>query len=131
VTDPYIRLFCQARNLMEFVETVARQKAPEEEIAIHLMTSPDEFNIEKQRSYLTAIEGACSGAGMVFTWEFDSTGTLHARHIVTDTGWKISLDRGLDVFQRYDMNDAFSLTNRVQESRPLKAFEVTYLRMKT
>jgi ATP-dependent Lon protease len=27
VTDPYIRLFFQARNLMELLETVARQKA--------------------------------------------------------------------------------------------------------
>jgi ATP-dependent Lon protease len=129
VTDPYIRLFYQARNLMEFVETVARQKEPEEEVAIHLMTSPDGLNVEKQQGFFVAIENACSAAGMVFTWEFDSTGTLHARHIVTDTGWKISLDRGLDVFQRYDMNDAFSLTNRVQEARPLKAFEVTYLRL--
>lgn len=129
VTDPYIRLFYQARNFMEFVETVARRKAPEDEIAIHLITSPDEFNVDKQQSYFTAIESACSAAGMEFSWEFDSTGTLHARHIVTDTGWKISLDRGLDVFQRYDMNDAFSLTNRVQEARPLKAFEVTYLRL--
>ena len=99
---------------------------PEDEITIHLVTSPDEQGVDKQQSYLAAIESACSAAGIVFTSEFDSTGTLHARHIVTDTGWKISLDRGLDVFQRFDMNDAFSLTNRVQEARTLKAFEVTY-----
>jgi ATP-dependent Lon protease len=129
VTDPYIRLFYQARNLMELVETVARHKAPEDETAIHLVTSPDSANLDKQQSYFASIEGACSAAGLVFTWEFDGTGTLHARHIVTDTGWKISLDRGLDVFQRYDLNDAFSLTNRVQEARSLKAFEVTYLRL--
>lgn len=56
------------------------------------------------------------------------TGTAHARHIVTDTGWKISLDRGLDIFQPYSMNDAFSLANRLQEHRSIKQFEVTYLR---
>jgi ATP-dependent Lon protease len=67
VTDPYIRLFYQARNLMEFVETVARQKAPEDEITIHLITSPDGFNVDKQQSYFTAIESACTAAGMVFT----------------------------------------------------------------
>jgi ATP-dependent Lon protease len=66
---------------------------------------------------------------MKFTWEFDGTGAIHARHIVTDTGWKISLDRGLDIFQRYEMNDAFGLANRLQEYRPVKAFEVTYLRL--
>ena len=51
-----------------------------------------------------------------------------ARHIITDTDWKILLDRGLDMFQRYEMNDAFALGNRVQQYRPVKAFEVTYLK---
>jgi hypothetical protein len=27
--------------------------------------------------------------------------SLHARSITTDTGWKISLDRGLDIFQPF------------------------------
>ncbi len=54
---------------------------------------------------------------------------LATRHIVTDQGWKISLDRGLDIFQRYEMNDAFALANRMQRYRACKAFEVTYLRV--
>jgi hypothetical protein len=31
LTDPCIRLFFQARNFMEFLETIARQKADEDE----------------------------------------------------------------------------------------------------
>lgn len=62
-------------------------------------------------------------------WEFDGSGNIHARHIVTDTGGKILLDRGLDIFQRYEMNDAFAMENRGQEQRTVKAFEVTYLRV--
>lgn len=27
--------------------------------------------------------------------------TIHLRHIETDTGWKISFDRGLDVYQHF------------------------------
>ena len=42
VTDPYIRMFHQVRNLMEFVEMVAVRKAPEDEVAVHLITCPDE-----------------------------------------------------------------------------------------
>lgn len=38
------------------------------------------------------------------------------------------LDRGLDIFQRYEMNDAFALTNRLQQFRSCKAFEVTFIR---
>ncbi|MEY9593230.1 hypothetical protein ABIA06_005521 [Bradyrhizobium yuanmingense] len=74
------------------------------------------------------METAGAAAGIKFTWEFDATNTIHARHIVSDTGWKISLDRGLDIFQKFEMNDAFSLANRLQIYHQVKAFEVTYLR---
>jgi ATP-dependent Lon protease len=128
ITDPYIRLFYQVRNVMEFVEMVLRAKAPEDQISIELVTCPDEGGIGKQRENLDAIVTACEGTGVTFAWSFDGTGTAHARHIVTDTGWKISLDRGLDIFQQYQMNDAFSLGNRLQEHRALKQFEITYLK---
>ncbi|RVO68345.1 BREX system Lon protease-like protein BrxL [Sinorhizobium meliloti] len=128
VTDPYIRLFYQVRNLMEFIETVVKHKAAEDEVEVHLVTMLDDFKGEQQMTNLTAIETACSAIGVKFTWEFDGTGTIHARHIKTDTGWKISLDRGLDIFQPYEMNDAFSLANRLQQFRGLKTFEITYLR---
>ena len=129
ITDPYIRMFYQVRNLMEFIEMVAKEKAPEDEVAIHLVTSPDEFYPDRQQENLSSVEQASMSAGIQFSWEYDGTGTIHARHIVTDHGWKISLDRGLDIFQRYEMNDAFSLSNRLQEYRGAKAFEVTYLKI--
>ncbi|MCA9933334.1 MAG: BREX system Lon protease-like protein BrxL [Anaerolineales bacterium] len=129
VTDPYIRLFYQARNFMEFLETIVRHKADEDEVAVHLVTIEDEFSGEQQCGYFEQIKMAGQMAGIDFTWEFDPTRTIHARHIVTDHGWKIKLDRGLDVFQRYEMNDAFDFANRVQEKRPLKAFDVTFLRV--
>ena len=128
VTDPYIRMFHQVRNLMEFVEMIAVRKAPEEEVAVRLVTCPDEIYPEKQRANLVAVESACMAAGIKFSWEFDGTNTIHARHIVSDTGWKISLDRGLDIYQKFEMNDAFSLANRLQGYRQVKAFEVTYLK---
>ena len=128
ITDPYIRLFYQVRNVMEFIETVLRLKAPEDQVRIELLTCPDEGGISKQRENLDAIVVACDGTGVTFSWSFDGTGTAHARHIVTDTGWKISLDRGLDIFQHYQMNDAFNLANRLQEQRALKQFEITYIK---
>jgi len=128
VTDPYLRLFYQLRNLMEFVETVVRLKAPDEEVALHVVTVEDEFKGDQQKEKLEKIREASIAAGIAFTWEFDGSGTVHARHIVTNTGWKISLDRGLDIFQHYEMNDAFSFANRLQQFRPCKAFEVTYIK---
>jgi ATP-dependent Lon protease len=129
VTDPYIRLFFQIRNLMELLETIARQKADDDEVDVHLITAQDEFKGEQQDEYLTQMQTVSEAIGIHFTWEYDKSGAIHARHIVTDHGWKILLDRGLDIFQRYEMNDAFNFANRLQRYRACKGFEVTFLRI--
>jgi ATP-dependent Lon protease len=90
----------------------------------------DEFKGEQQKEHFEKIKESSAAVGIDFSWEFDSTGTIHARHIVTDHGWKISLDRGLDIFQNYDMKDTFAFSNRLQQYRPCKAFEVTFIRHK-
>lgn len=130
ITDPYIRLFYQMRNFMEFLETVVKNKAPDEEVAVHLVTTEDEFKGEQQKDNFEKMKESASSVGVDFTWEFDATGTIHARHIVTDHGWKISLDRGLDIFQHYEMNDAFTFANRLQPYRQCKAFEITFIKQK-
>ena len=128
VTDPYIRYFYQIKNMMEFVEMVIQRKALEDQVAIHLVTGPDDGNVQKQRELLESITEACIGSGVEFTWVFDGSGTAHSRDIVTDTGWKIVLDRGLDIFQAPMRRDGFSLGDRLQEHRMLKNFYVTYVR---
>ncbi len=128
VTDPYIRLFYQMRNFMEFLETVVKHKAPDAEVAVHLVTNEDQFRGEQQHENFQKMKESAITVGVNFTWEFDKTGTIHARHIVTNNGWKISLDRGLDIFQHYEMNDAFAFANRLQQYRPCKAFEITFIR---
>lgn len=67
-------------------------------------------------------------AGIQFTWEFDASRTSHTRHLVTDHGWKISLDRGLDIFQQFEISDSLAFSNRMQRFRACKAFEVTLIR---
>lgn len=127
ITDPYIRLFYQARNMMEFLETVVKYKTEDDVIDVHLSTVEDEFKGEQQKEYLMQMQISVQPAGIRFAWEFVTSGSAHSRHIVTDHGWKILLDRGLDIFQHYDMNEAFSINNRLQEYRSCKAFEVTFL----
>ena len=128
VTDPYIRIFYQIRNMMEFVEMVIRITPPENQVSVHLVTGPDEGNISRQRDLLDSITTACTGTGVEFSRAFDTSGTAHARDIVTDTGWKLVLDRGLDIFQPPIKTDGFSLGDRLQEHRMLKRFYVTYMR---
>jgi ATP-dependent Lon protease len=129
ITDPYMRMFHQIRNLMELMETISKVKGADEEIAVHAVTVEDEFNGDKQTENMQKIADACQSVGIQFTWAYDTTGTKHDRDITTDTGWKIVLSRGLDIFQRFELNDAFNFANRLQEHRQCKEFNVTYVRV--
>jgi ATP-dependent Lon protease len=126
ITDTYIRKFHQARNLMEFLETIARQKSDSEDVHVHLIAAPDDIGTIYQEEYFSKIQENVGPVGIIFDWEFSKD--IHARHIITDHGWEILLDRGLDVFQPYDMKDAFSPANRLQKFRQCKKFEVTFRR---
>jgi ATP-dependent Lon protease len=128
LTDPYIRVYHQMRNLMELLEAIALRKPDGEDVRFSLLTAPDPEDLERQAGYLEQIRDGIAPLGVEFSWEFDGTNTIHARHLVTDTGWKILLDRGLDVFQRVDLNSGFSPASRHQRFRQVKGFEVTYLK---
>ncbi|MEB8388416.1 BREX system Lon protease-like protein BrxL [Rhodobacteraceae bacterium KMM 6894] len=128
VTDPYVRYYYQIKNMMEFVEMIIRRKAPEDQVSIHLVTGANDGEIQKQRELLESITEACIGSGVDFTWAFDTSGTAHARDVVTDTGWKIVLDRGLDMFQPPLSRSGFNLGERLQEHRMVKGFYLTYVR---
>ncbi|GAA0510062.1 BREX system Lon protease-like protein BrxL [Pigmentiphaga daeguensis] len=129
VTDPYLRMFHQLRNLMELMETVSKLHGPEDEVAVHVVTVEDEFNGDRQTENLQKIADACATVGIQFTWAYDTSGTKHDRDITTDHGWKIVLSRGLDVFQRFELNDTFNFANRLQQHRQCKEFNVTYVRL--
>ena len=129
ITDPYLRMFHQQRNLMELLETISKFSQPEDEVAVHVVTVEDELNGDRQTENFQKITDACAGIGIQFSWAYDTTGTKHDRDIMTDHGWKIVLSRGLDVFQRFELNDAFSFANRLQQHRQCKEFNVTFVRM--
>lgn len=127
IQDPYIRAFHQCRNVMELIELLVVLKDPAETIDVILTTGRCDFSPDKQDEFFEQMKSAASEANIQFTWRFDDL--IHARSVQTDTGWKICLDRGLDIFQRYEMNDSFSLGNRVQEQRQVKQFEITYIQI--
>lgn len=126
ITDTYILKFYQARNLMELLETVARLKPKYEDIKVHLVVLPDKNGTSEQERYFASMQEQLGPIGIIFSWEFDPE--AHARHIITDHGWEILLDRGLDIFQPYNLNDAFCPANRIQKYRACKRFEVTFRR---
>jgi ATP-dependent Lon protease len=127
IHDPYIIQYYQAKNLMELLQLIMDLKPEGEEIQVQLVTKSDVDQCEKQEGHLDRIRNAFMGSGLQFDFEYSTDSTMHARSIQTDTGWKISLDRGLDIFQPYDMRDTFSLANQNQEARACKTFEVSFL----
>ncbi len=74
VTDPYIRLFYQIRNFMEFLETVVKHKAYDEEVTVHLVTVEDENRGEQQKESFEKMKESAGAVGVTFTWEFDGSG---------------------------------------------------------
>lgn len=127
VVDPYVRAFWQVRNFMELVQLV-RELTPEgEETKVRLITKSDPERCVEQDQGLRKIQESCVGSRVNVEYEYDANDVIHARSITTDTGWKISLDRGLDIFLRYEMGP-FSLAAAVQEERLTRSFEITYLR---
>ena len=127
ITDPYIRKGYQIRNLVELMQVVLDVKPQGEEIAVKLITDYGDFNRAEIEGDFLRVQDDLMKVDILFTWEFDTTRTLHARSLSTDTGWKISLDRGLDIFQRFE-SGLLSLASLDQRARYCKAFEVTYLR---
>lgn len=126
--DPYVRHFYQVKNLMEFCLTILKMKPIGEDVSIKLFTKFDVGYEEETKERLNKIVETFDGSGVNFEFEFDLSDSFHARNIITETGWKIVLDRGLDIFQPYNYNDAFNLSNSIQEERMCKKFEVTYLK---
>lgn len=128
IIDPYIRQFHQARNLMELIEVLALVKDPADVVKVLLVTSEHTEGpkkVQAQMEYLLRVKQAAAVAGITLDVKFD--GTIHDRSIVANSGWRINLGRGLDIFQ-FVPNDAFDLAVKLQQYRQVKAFGVTYVR---
>jgi len=128
--DPYIRKGHQVRNLMEFLSLCYQQIPDGEEGQVHLLTvaQDDVYSREHQQELLDEIVQNFSTSKLRFTYEFVPSNSLHARSVQTDTGWKISIDRGLDIFQRSESMGFCSMTNLIQAERLCRKFEITYLK---
>ncbi len=131
IVDPYIRQLHQFKNLVELLQCVIRRKDPSEEVCVTLITGreADWTYEQRQKENLEEMYKICEAEGINFDYKFDDS--IHGREIETDTGWKITLDRGLDVFQNPGgkLNEVFSFATGMQELRPLKKFYIIYTRV--
>ncbi len=128
ISDPYVRMFHQAKNLMELLQMIHDLVEDGDEVSVNLITQSDPTTCVKQDENLNQIATTFTGSKVAFTWDFDHSPNFHARSIVTDTGWKITIDRGLDFFQKYETGP-FSLEQSMQEARLTRGAEISYLRV--
>ena len=131
IKDPYIRAFHQIRNLVEFLRMVNELTPQGDEVTVHLVTgadsdAPEKF--EKQMENLNQVKDSFAETATPFSFEFDASPNFHARSITTNHGWKISLDRGLDIFQWFE-SSAFNAATNLQEARLTKGCEVSFIRV--
>jgi ATP-dependent Lon protease len=130
IIDPFVRMFHQVRNLMELIDALAQRKDLADEITLKLITVQNPESPEKaqrQLENLFQIKQSAATLGVIFDVEFVEPHAIHDRSITTDTGWKILLGRGLDIFHR-TTDSPFDLATKYQKHRELRGFGITYLR---
>lgn len=114
VEDPYIIFPYQIQNLIDFLSMTLDINP---NMKTHLVTHFDNLKQKQEiKRTLTNLQQEIPN----FSFEFKS---FHDRCIKTNTGWFISMGRGLDIFQPYDK---FSILCKKQENRLCKDFTVTY-----
>ncbi len=123
VEDPYIRAPWQIKNFMEFV-TMLIETRPVDDLKLHLFTNEEEEKIPDLIDKLDDIKDDLTNYGIEFDYKFRD---FHDRCIKTDTGWTITLGRGLDIFEKYS---PFSIEALRQDKRKCKEFMVTYMKTK-
>ena len=107
IEDPYIRRDHQISNLVELCELAV-------EIAtiktIELVTTAENPQQEAEAGKkLQEIQENLADCDVTFTYRFAES--ISNREILTDTGWHIQMDRGLEIYQSSTSSRRIGATN--------------------
>lgn len=128
ITDPYIRMPHQGRNLADLLSLLAQFKDDADEIDVVLVTTEESKADFKQRQLLMlkSIKDASDAVGVHLAVRLDDS--IHDRRIETDNGWRIDLGKGLDIWQKPSDNP-FDFGRNHQEFRLIgSAFTVHFVK---
>ena len=124
IQDPYIRMPYQFKNLLEFCMMLGNNKALEDEVNLEIISWNDEAYINDSISYFEELQESVTGLGINLTYRMENH---HDRYIAADNGWKITLGRGLDIFEKIE--GRFNVADMDQTKRKCKSCEITYLKL--
>lgn len=121
--DPYIRKEYQIKNLTFFCTILMNLNT---NIDLKLITQSENiYQKEDQNRKLDDLAKTLKDSNIKFSYEFNAN--LHDRSITTNTGWKIVLGRGLDIFK--DPGSYYSPANFDQTKRKCRATNITYIKI--
>lgn len=121
--DPYIRMPYQFKNLLEFCMMLGDNKELEDEVNVEIVSWNDEAYLNDSIGYFEELQENVAPLGINLTYRMEN---YHDRFIAADNGWKITLGRGLDIFEK--MEGRFNIAELDQTKRKCKSCEMTYLR---
>jgi ATP-dependent Lon protease len=123
--DPYIRLPYQFKNLLEFCGMLDSLKEPDQEIELEVVTFNTADHLQDSADNFEELKENLQDLGIHLSYRFDAQ--LHDRSIYANNGWKVSLGRGLDIFDRIE--GRFNIADIDQTRRKCKACDITFLRI--
>lgn len=123
VVDPYLRFKYQRINFMNFCDIL---EPSDDGFELELDTAFEDDQEQDIRNDLDDLKISLEEENIRFKYSFKNN--LHDRWIETDTGWKIYLTRGFDIFHKRE--DQFGLGFIDQTKRRCKQHSVTYVRQK-
>ena len=123
ITDPYVRLEYQVRNLLIFTSIIDTMDGP---VDLHLTTSADdEYQQKANGQKFDGIAKSLAEHGIRFSYEFSPT--IHRRGIELNNGWRIVLDRGLDIYQKPDSK--YELSEIDQAKKKCRESEIVFIKV--
>ena len=121
VEDPYIRASWQIKNFMEFALMLINTR-PVDDLKLNLVTNEEDEKIPDLIDKLDDIKDDLTFYGIDFEYKLRD---FHDRCIKTDTGWTITLGRGLDMFEKYN---TYSIASSKQDMRKCKECTITFIK---
>jgi ATP-dependent Lon protease len=109
---------------MEFVLMLSNLKRPEDELRLEVVTWNEEEHMPDSIASLDEMQETLLDQGITLTYRMEQH---HDRFIAADNGWKITLGRGLDIFEKVE--GRYNVASLDQTKRKCKACELTYVRL--
>jgi len=120
--DPYIRVEYQLEYLIEFCLAIFFSKGHTDIVTLRLQTTNNSERISQSMRALNYLKELLKKLQINLIVNVGDENHSHRREITTDTGWEVTLDRGIAIY-----NEPSNLLNRINQGyRSCRDFYIIY-----